>query len=297
MKLRFFGDTHGAVGNVLHQDPSNVDMVFQCGDFGVWPIQDIETHRKCWEATVPVYFCRGNHEWHDFLDEHPRHEVSFLGKTSKDHGYTTVDVFFGDNGALHTFIDDEGYEHTVLFMGGGLSIDKHLRVEGMTWWPQEQMSNEEYMKIFELVKDKKIDIVVSHTCPQFIVDQRFEDLTQGYDNAKLEDNTQVQLAHLWYNLKHTPKLWVFGHWHSFTMSIMFDNTMFVGLADRGSDDTHRIDVYTHNGAYYIDTRYATEIKQIQYEPTAYLEQFKDSELSRVNDLYQTSTGQSLLDGS
>jgi hypothetical protein len=69
--------------------------------------------------------------------------------------------------------------------GGGLSIDKHYRIPGKTWWEQEIPDGTEFhygLDNLEMI-DNKVDIVLSHTCPHNIVpiftssNQKFNDQT------------------------------------------------------------------------------------------------------------------------
>ena len=51
---------------------------------------------------------------------------------------------------------------SIFDMGGGYSIDKYRRTEGVSWWPQEMPSEEEYNNALENLRkvDLKVDCIV-----------------------------------------------------------------------------------------------------------------------------------------
>jgi hypothetical protein len=56
---------------------------------------------------------------------------------------------------------------TVFVMGGGYSIDKYRRTEGVSWWPQELPSAEEYQNALANLENvnHQVDFIVTHTAP------------------------------------------------------------------------------------------------------------------------------------
>ena len=90
----------------------------------------------------------------------------------------------------------------VLFLGGALSIDRHYRIEGSAeygWFQNEQLSEYDVMG---LDHNTRIDIVVSHTCPQEF------DVPMRYD---YNDSSRMALSYILHKFR--PKQWFFGHWH------------------------------------------------------------------------------------
>lgn len=178
-------------------------MILQCGDFGYWP--------KCHNTTaigrprygntlkvkkwnffsikthgVEVYFCDGNHEDHDSLDELNDDKTTLL-----------QNVYFQKRGSYLTLPDGRN----VLFMGGADSTDKDRRTPGYDWFPQETISQKD---IYNL-PDIKVDIVISHTCPiEFDIIR---------DNDPLEPASRKALSYVL--KKYNPSLWYFGHFHKF----------------------------------------------------------------------------------
>lgn len=174
MRTVFLGDIHGDF-SVLNKIEAN--LIIQVGDFGYWPKS--QDAKKKITTKVPVWFVDGNHEDHWALKEE-----LVLPETVKYIPRMTVKEINGLN---------------ALFVGGALSIDKHLRTLGKDWFPEEQLTPNEVLK-----EVPRIDMVVSHTGPTEFVEQL------GLSYLIPDQSTEC----LSYILKeHTPKYWIFGHFH------------------------------------------------------------------------------------
>ena len=92
---------------------------------------------------------------------------------------------------------------SVLVLGGARSLDKELRHEG-EWFSDETFSIEEKDTIISLIKDAEYDYVLSHTCPDYIVRQIFEDHHYRDSNSEFFDKVMNYIF---------PKAWYFGHFH------------------------------------------------------------------------------------
>ena len=92
---------------------------------------------------------------------------------------------------------------SVLVLGGARSLDKALRYEG-EWFPDETFSIEEKDRIVSLIKDAEYDYVLSHTCPDYIVRQIFEEHNYRDSNSEFFDKVMNYIF---------PKIWYFGHLH------------------------------------------------------------------------------------
>ena len=167
-------------------------IILQTGDFGYWPSIDkyalsgIKLPRG-----VKVYWADGNHEDHWRLNE-LKHNID--GVAEVEHN-----IFHVNRGSV---INIEGY--SVMFMGGAESIDKHLRTTGYSWFPEESISNSDLDKA--LSYNSKVDILVSHTAPGFVVDEmgvRFWERDKSGSEIALEQVLE----------KFRPSLWFYGHFH------------------------------------------------------------------------------------
>jgi len=98
-----------------------------------------------------------------------------------------------------------------LVLGGALSIDKHMRRPGISWWEQEYWSEKEKKDVFKLLKtENNFDIVLSHTGPNSI-----NQLLFGYFNASYSDKFSDDVAYLNEVIRDRIqfKEWWCGHWH------------------------------------------------------------------------------------
>lgn len=196
--------------NMLIND-KKPDIILQCGDYGWWP--HMHGRVEHWPDGMPkhkwdqfglkpkntkVYWCDGNHENHDDLDE-----------KVKEHGRVPIEimknVFYMPRASTLTLPDGRN----VLFMGGADSVDKHVRTEGVSWWRQEIINQGD---IYAL-PDMKIDIVISHTIPWSIINEpAFRAMFANSPFGRLEaEPSTLALETVWE--KYQPSLWYAGHWH------------------------------------------------------------------------------------
>jgi Icc-related predicted phosphoesterase len=200
------GDFHGSWSKVNQFLNSHlkISMILQCGDFGWWP----RFHGKTFlnkgvirwnnyglkNKHVKVFWCPGNHEDWESLKNLKTNEVS-------------PNVFYMKRGSILTIPDGR----KVLFMGGGLSIDRKYRTErglDFGWFWEETISQ----KDIEELPDEEIDIIISHTAP---TEFKIKDYHEEYSS----DPSRKALSYLLN--KYKPKLWYFGHMHKFQQG--FDN--------------------------------------------------------------------------
>lgn len=186
--FRLIGDVHGHYGRyhrLLHKAQSTI----QVGDFGfkytTLSTVDAKQHKVL----------AGNHDNYDELGKWPH----FLG----NYGIHSI-IGFGD----------------VFFIRGGLSIDRHLRREGVSWWAKEELSTAEcYAALAEYSRIKPA-FVVSHECPRSVVPYvtASQLIIPSRTNQLLEQMFAI----------HQPYKWVFGHYHR-SWSKPIDGTQFICL--------------------------------------------------------------------
>ena len=228
------GDTHG-----LHDSEKLYDFadklrkdlgadinpeetfVIIAGDFGfIWrnPTSPDKAenliHRKDYRTILAVFknmpfttlFLDGNHENFDILDKLPQID-KWGGKVSQ----ITDNVYHLLRGEVYT-IDGK----SILTIGGGLSVDKRYRLEGESWWSQEEVTENEISHALEnLAKNQnKVDIVITHTAPQSVVKELDIHLPPWNYNVwgmKLDDPTAIKLDRI-LEVVDTDN-WYFGHFH------------------------------------------------------------------------------------
>lgn len=126
----------------------------QLGDFGLWPGREdtwLDHVDGCArDAGVEVVWIDGNHENHDALDEwRSKRDARGLVRM-RDH------VTWATRGSRWEW-------HGVRFgaLGGAVSLDRFLRRQGKSWWPQESISPAD----LERLGHDRLDVLVTHTPP------------------------------------------------------------------------------------------------------------------------------------
>jgi hypothetical protein len=129
---------------------------------------------------------RGNHDKPDLCRRHP----NYLG----DYGYLPEDSLF--------------------YLAGAFSIDRAFRIEGQSWWADEELSWPELQQAIDLYKEKKPRFVVSHDAPSEAATQLLIVIAGGFRPEKLDgvQSRTAQALQVMFDF-HQPKEWVFGHYH------------------------------------------------------------------------------------
>lgn len=194
------GDTHAEWGRLnkwlsRHNYP---DVVLQVGDFGWWPHYHnragLLSGHKLFDQygirnkNTKIFWCDGNHENHDDLQE-------LVEKHGRVPIETSENIFYCPRGSVVT-INNTNF----LFFGGATSIDKARRVPGDSWWAGENISERDIYQI----PDIKIDIVISHDAPAYF---KLRGFNNEHDYNRKALNTIFD--------KYRPYRWMFGHYHCY----------------------------------------------------------------------------------
>lgn len=159
-EIAFMGDMHGnwsamaiQVGRILNETSAKV--IYQVGDFGLFPDgirknRRLGTiHRRLEEADATMYIVPGNHEdwgWMRYwMEDEP---------TSIPHFPRFV--------VLPRVWRWEINGTKFLSVSGGNSIDYKWRTEGVTWWPEEQITDD---MVERAKKGGKTDVLLCHDSP------------------------------------------------------------------------------------------------------------------------------------
>lgn len=205
-KILIAGDIHAQwedLNEAIDDEYHKIKMIISCGDFGWWPHFHGTKNKLVYgefnqfginNRGLPIYWCDGNHENFDSIDDYVSKNIfNFAGEN----------IFYQPRGSVIT-LDDE---RNIMFFGGGLSIDKHHRKIGYSWWPQEIPNNDDINRALDNLEKYKIDIMISHTGPEVFIDQ----LNPALD--KLNDPT-VKIMNMLLE-RASPKQWFFGHFHQY----------------------------------------------------------------------------------
>lgn len=166
-KVMVLGDQHGYIDSFRHNLESSkhhqYSKIVQVGDFGLWDhtekgvkfLDDLNEVLKGWGRKV--YAIGGNHEnwdhWNWYVENMPKDKYGFA--ILRSHIMLAPRV--------HTW-RWEGKKF--LGVAGAASIDKKMRLDDMrnggvqSWWPQEQITDEE---VFTVARSK-VDYLMTHDC-------------------------------------------------------------------------------------------------------------------------------------
>lgn len=221
------GDTHGDLDfdklrlhNLTQQGiqiPSKDDKLIILGDFGLPFItpenmkpHTLQVYQECMDF-LDKYPCQvlwidGNHDNHDFWAKQPITHM-YDGK---------VQIHPLSSNVIH-LMRGQVYDidnTSVFTLGGASSIDKCLRIEGYSWWEQEEVSNKECEEALNNLHkyNNEVDIILTHTMPWSLI--------QEYEFKPFPDKT-AQFLDIIYNNglgkdKYggvTYKQWFCGHFH------------------------------------------------------------------------------------
>ncbi len=217
MKIATVGDIHGNPKIVSSKswldgkEYTEDDLVIFLGDFGLYfnnPPDKSEKYWLNWLASKPyqVAFLDGNHENFDLIEQLPISE-KWGGLVQIDHRFGG-DIIRLRRGEVYKF--DPNSDDTYFVMGGGLSIDKHLRTPKISWWAQEEHSKEEEENALNNL-DKvnwSVTHVLTHTCPDSVI-YAFLD---NPNSEKFRDPVSRFFEFIDNRLEY--KLWSFGHMHN-----------------------------------------------------------------------------------
>jgi hypothetical protein len=123
------------------------------------------------------------------------------------------------------WIADGLVENGVMFIGGGLSIDQEYRVEGYSWWADEELSVADPERLVDVYATTRPETMVTHECPEQVAE-----LLAAVRPGKLQFPSRTRQAFQSMFEIHQPKKWVFGHWHR-SLDKVIDGTRFICLAE------------------------------------------------------------------
>jgi len=255
MKILFAGDFHGNWGEIagpldyyLSENP-DIGFVMQAGDFGFWPwpdqgdewpllsrlrgmdrINNILVNRN-----VTLLFADGNHENHTELAKLEKGNFGNSVMSNIEH-MPRGSIFNVEGGPA------------IAFFGGGTSLDRQHRTEGVSWWKQEAPNYADLATLAESVQrlrveygGKNIDAVVSHEVP-IIAGPRYDEGHHGANNGfpkidcDIADALRNGIMMDAYDLT-LPAFWFYGHHHQHRVETIIEETAlgrtfettFVGL--------------------------------------------------------------------
>jgi len=211
---------------IINRGFNNAKLQYNCTIFNQRDYMDVyylkhETYCYnnnvyCFTMPLGTLICRRNGK------------VSFVGNCNftQLYAYPQIKKFYGTVGQIRESVLHlrRGQVYAInnkkfFCFGGAESIDKHMRQEGLSWWPEEMLSHAEMdLGLENLQKNTyQVDYIITHTAPTTIVSMLGYTSTprgvydNSYDYIKYTDPTTKYLEHIAQTVKF--KYWFFGHFH------------------------------------------------------------------------------------
>ncbi|WP_158253285.1 MULTISPECIES: metallophosphoesterase [unclassified Cryobacterium] len=227
------GDLHGDLEHALQAFSTfaarGVRCILQLGDWGIiWPGGNWQADlRKISRALarhhMVMFWVEGNHEYYPKLLNYPvdadgvRWITSNIGHLPR--GYRT----------------QIGGQFILAALGGANSIDRRLREEGVSWWPDEQISDADLRRL----GSERVDVLVGHEAP--LMDECALDRSAQESGFSPVDVAYAAASRVMFRravLQTRPRLTLGGHYHRF-----YDQTLTVP----GETSSTRVVVLDMNG--------------------------------------------------
>ena len=190
MLVNLLGDLHGKARYLLRLLLKSELPVVQLGDFGF--ASDYKHFDKC--NLTDLMIIGGNHDEYPALVNHP--------------------CYLGDFGLIPN-------TEKTFFCRGAYSVDKSFRTPNKDWWAEEELTLKQVDKMLDLYEKIKPETMLTHTCPDSIIDPVFGiPLMTSWTGRFLDECFKI----------HKPKLWVFGHMHEHKDKTV-DGCRFICLAE------------------------------------------------------------------
>lgn len=231
MRIAFLGDTHGNKRRTLEAirlaSAMGAEVIVQTGDFGYWPRQTKGGGDKFLDDVsellvakqLELHWVDGNHEDHDMLP-HDRKSQWAVRENLIWHPRGSVTKLGGKK---------------FLWFGGAVSVDKHMRKIGWTWFPEEWPSAAQWERAMNA---GKVDVMVTHDAPLGTTMRGMPDDWIAEDLLRSSHQMRVGLENI--RQATQPTLVVHGHWHQ-RITTVFSGYTVVGLGhDYGAIEEHVI---------------------------------------------------------
>jgi Icc-related predicted phosphoesterase len=122
--------------------------------------------------------------------------------------------------AAHSLGDWSVSKNGIMTVRGADSIDKYRRIEGLDWWPNEELNYDQMKHAIDTYILTKPKIMITHNCPREVSNDLFGIMEKSITTNGL----QAMLEY------HQPDLWVFGHHHK-SKNEVINGTRFICLAE------------------------------------------------------------------
>jgi len=176
------------------------DYVIVAGDFGLpWYLNDVDEELKKWYEQKPyeIIVVPGNHENYSAITRLPK--IARHNALLRKYG---TNIFFVDRNQV---LNLEG--KTFYCFGGAVSVDAHVRIPYVSWWPEEEATTADFLAMKKVLKNvKEVDYIIAHTAPSSVIERLFKNAVKSCTDttARILDYLVEQVAF---------KAFLFGHFH------------------------------------------------------------------------------------
>jgi hypothetical protein len=211
-KTRIIGDVHGMIhelSSLISILPSDVTEVIQVGD-------------------MKVGFGQGDF-WHDNVDD-----MLFKVNGSFIRGNHDSPAKCRE---MKSWIPDGQVRNDWMMIGGAWSIDHASRSPGKSWWPDEELSYEDFNRIADIYVQTKPRVVITHDFPTQAASELFFAVGRPFYGQSQHKTRTASALQVMFEF-HQPELWIAGHWH-FDAEQVIDKTRFICLNEMSAIDVNR----------------------------------------------------------
>ena len=201
------GDTHRDFSRLDKMEFNKDDLLIILGDAGINYFlneEDNKIKKYLKKYNIKMFCVRGNHEERPDNISTYKEINMFGGKVYIEEDYPYL--IFAKDGEEYN-IDGK----SVLVIGGAYSVDKEYRLMyGYKWFRDEQLTKEEMDIIYNKVKGKHYDVVLTHTCPYKY--EPVEVFLSGIDQSKVDKSMEHFLDKIEDSIEYDK--WYCGHYHT-----------------------------------------------------------------------------------
>lgn len=203
--IYILGDIHGQFLKAFTSFQDSDCNIIQVGDLGIFSLYDLDV-LNAWnewfqERNIHFYSIRGNHD-------NPK---LFVGN-------------FDLNTNIHLIEDYSILQqgpNNIICIGGAISIDRRIRVEGKDYWKDENVNSLNYTQEFiDFINNNKITAVITHCSPNLLPPFGESNIVNNYAvyDSKLKEDiySEKLLLQRVMNLlllKTEDIYWYYGHYH------------------------------------------------------------------------------------
>jgi predicted phosphodiesterase len=112
------------------------------------------------------------------------------------------------------------FNENCFYVRGAFSIDRQRRIEGISWFRNEELNYVESIACMKEYERIKPEIMFSHDCPTICLNNFKRGLPQSHTRRLLQELFEI----------HRPRMWLFGH-HHVDVDFCIKNTRFIGLGE------------------------------------------------------------------